>query len=80
MEHVLLEIITKLVFAINLYNKYEFIVHLQATLLAVMDGPTPEDLDQSQPGWYIALMAPATKPPPMAWLDPTKLYLYPKVS
>ena len=44
-----------------------------------MDGPTEDDLDQNQPGWYLALMAPATKPPPMAWLDPTRLYLFPKV-
>ncbi len=43
-------------------------------------GPVPADLDQSKPGWYIALAAPNTKGPPFAWLDPTRIYAFKEVN
>lgn len=30
-------------------------------------------------GWYLALMAPNTKGPHYAWLDPSRLYCHPQV-
>lgn len=30
-------------------------------------------------GWYLALMAPNTKGPNYAWLDPSRLYCHPQV-
>ena len=44
-------------------------------------GPVPSDLDQSEPGWYMALAAPrsSAKPPYFAWIDPTRIYAFKEV-
>uniref|UniRef100_A0A3Q3EBW8 adenine phosphoribosyltransferase n=2 Tax=Hippocampus comes TaxID=109280 RepID=A0A3Q3EBW8_HIPCM len=39
-----------------------------------MDVWAPAPADGSTKGWYLALMAPNTKGPEFAWLDPSRLY------
>lgn len=54
-------------------------VHQQLLPLTIMAAPAPQ-MDvfavpaDRQKGWYLSLMAPNTKGPQFAWLDPSRLY------
>lgn len=45
-----------------------------------MDVWAPAPADGAAKGWYLALMAPNTKGPEFAWLDPSRLYCNAQVS